>query len=107
MICNYPLCRAAAAWTPVVALPTIRTVGETSEMVQTDKPTYLLFPEVCERHRQTYNLMDWFSSVHDWRYIQEAARANGYLVPEPNLMPVEFKPLYWNPKHTIPIERTH
>lgn len=104
MTCNYPLCRAKALWTPVIELPTIRTVGETSEMVQTDRPTVLLGREVCEQHMKTYNLTDWLPDS-DWAYIQEAARANGYLVPEPKLLVIQFRPIGWQPKRHLEVER--
>lgn len=104
MICHYPNCRSLALWTPVFILPTIRTVGETKQMVQTTQPTYLLGREVCQRHRDTYNLLEWFGQA-DWSQLQEAARANGYLIPAPKLMTVEFRPLNWHPRNTLELER--
>lgn len=113
MTCNYPLCRLSAMFTPVVVVPTIRTVGmhlpnlhplstdhdfmrmigldsgmairqyeaamedyrlHSDDMVKTDRPTYLIGREVCQAHRDTFNLFDWFHAS-EWVHLQEAARS--------------------------------
>lgn len=102
--CNYPLCYSAALYIPVVELPTIR-VNPDGNDTRTDKPTYLLFPEVCPTHRRTYNLMDWFGSPSDWSYIQEVGRSRGYRVPDAKVLVIHFHPLGWTPPHSLEVLR--
>lgn len=101
--CYYPNCRAAALWVPVVELPTIRTNPE-GDLVHTTEPTYLLGKEVCQAHRGSYNFFDWFK-MSDWEVMREAARHYGLSIPRPDLLIVQFKPVGWEPKHTIEVER--
>lgn len=94
--CHYPNCRAKALWIPVIALPTLRTVGDEKAMVVTKQPTLLLFVTVCQEHKETYRLTDWIA-VGDWDAMRDVAHENGYAIPEPSLIVVEFKPLGWAP----------
>lgn len=105
MKCQYPNCHKLALWTPVVELPTLRTAGDEGEMVKTDRPTVLLGREVCQDHRDTYNLADWMPAG-DWAVLQEAARANGYVIPDAPLIGVQFRPVGWKPNRTLEVERT-
>ena len=105
MKCQYPNCHQTARWTPIVELPTVRSVGDSLAMVRTDQPTILLCREVCEHHKQTYNLAQWINEA-DWQYIREAARESGYAIPSIELVTVQFRPVGWHPRNTIPIERS-
>ena len=105
MTCQYPNCYHVALYTPVVELPTIRTSGDSTTFVETDQPTTLLMREVCQAHRDIYNLSDWIPPA-DWAYIQEAARSRGYQIPRPDLIIVTFRPIGWKPRRTIPLERS-
>lgn len=104
LLCYFPNCRNEAKFTPVVALPTIRTAGESNEMVVTDKATHLLFKEVCQKHKDNYNILDWFQG-NDWDYVQEAARHHGRYIPDPHLIEVMFKPIGWTPNRSLELER--
>lgn len=94
--CHYPNCRANALWIPVIALPTLRTAGDSKAMVVTRQPTLLLFVTVCQEHKETYSLTDWIA-VGDWDAMRDVAHENGYHIPEPNLIEIQFKPLGWAP----------
>lgn len=98
MTCCYPNCRQPALWTPVVEVPTLRSVGDNVAMVKTTRPTVLLCREVCQHHRDLYVLSDWINAT-DWAYIQEAAIMNGLVVPEMTVIPVTFRPIDWHPGH--------
>lgn len=98
MNCCYPNCRALAIWTPVVEVPTLRSVGEGQAMVETTRPTLLICREVCDTHKDSYNLADWIS-LHDWQAMQEAAEANGYFIPNVGTIGVSFRPVDWHPLH--------
>ena len=143
MICTYPTCRQVAIFTPVVEIPTIRTVGVNkpvlptiitdvkrlkeagfnqsqlinqhvaamddyisccNEIVKTDKPTYLICREVCQSHRDTYRLQDWFLPS-DWRLMQEAAHSKGFHLEDSSIITVTFRPIGWLPQQTIELER--
>lgn len=106
MRCNYPNCRNLQSLIPVIALPTVRTKGMTNEMVVTNRPTLLLGKEVCTDHARTYILSDWMNEK-DWKHLQEAARANGYDIPNINIIRIEFKPLGWTPERSLELERTY
>lgn len=94
--CHYPNCRAKALWIPVIALPTLRTAGESKAMVPTTKPTLLLFVPVCGDHKDTYALTDWIGGG-DWSAMQDVAHQNGYHIQDQSVMVVEFKPIGWTP----------
>lgn len=102
--CAYPNCFSDARFTPVLELPTIRINHEGDDVV-TDQPTFLIFPEVCIGHRGQYNLLDWFGSASDWKYIQEAARSRGMVVPNPELAKLRFEELGWSPKRSLLVLR--
>lgn len=143
MTCNYPLCKQPALYTPVVEIPTIRTVGmhkpvltqaardpflmqsiglstpiairqyeiatedyrlHSNDMVKTDKPTYLLGREVCQLHRDTYNLFDWFGA-NEWDHLVEAARHRGFDLPLASNVIITFRPVGWRPGQTMEMER--
>lgn len=104
MNCYYPLCRKKALYCPVIAVPTIRTKGMTTDMVQTDKPTLLIAKEVCQQHRDTYNLVDWIKPS-DWTALQEVAMCNGYTLKEASLIDVRFYPVGWEPQRYMELER--
>lgn len=104
VICQYPNCRSKALWTPVVELPTIRTLGDSSVMIRTERPTVLLGREVCQAHRDSYNLTDWVSAA-DWALLDEAARANGFELPSAVLTVVQFRPVGWTPTRHFELER--
>lgn len=106
MRCNYPNCRNTETLVPVIALPTIRTKGLSTEMVKTDKSTYMILKGVCSNHAKTYKLSDWVGAA-DWRYVQEAARANGYKIADIDIMTIEFKPIGWTPRNTLELERNY
>jgi hypothetical protein len=104
MKCAYPNCYHAAAFTPYLELPTMRSVGESQAMVQTDKPTLLLCQEVCSYHKEHYNLRDWVS-LGDWDAIRELAFERGYAIPEIAVMVVHFGPCPMTPKRYLELER--
>lgn len=133
--CNYPNCRLDAMWTPVVEVPTMRTVGvvkpelparindqqfltlagfarnilirnyedamadfkaRVNQMVQTDKPTYLVGRAICGKHKARYNLAHWFNE-NDWGRLREMAKLYGFELQPIQIMPVAFKPVGWTP----------
>lgn len=100
MKCAFPNCHHEALWVPAVALPTLRSVGMGQAMVQTEKPTYLLGKEVCQHHKETYNLGDWISKG-DWEALQDLAHQSGYHIPEVDIMGVEFRPIGWEPSRHL------
>lgn len=104
MKCHFPNCHATALWTPVIELPTVRSVGDSKAMVATTRPTTLLFKEVCQHHRDTYRLLDWFQAG-EWEAMQDVAHENGYFIPEPLLITVKFYPVGWTPRRGFELER--
>lgn len=143
MNCYYPLCRQQALFTPVIEIPTIRTVGITkpvlprlvmdssvmkraelnqqlaieahvaamedyithrNDMAVTDQPTYLICKEVCQFHKERYNLQDWFAAA-DWKTMQEAAYAHGFHLQDTSVIAVTFRPIGWLPSHSTEIAR--
>lgn len=96
MKCKYPNCQSQAWWVPVVALPTVRSSSTSDELVRTDKPTLLLFLEVCQHHKETYNLSYWMQP-HEWEGIQKEARQRGYEIPDVTIIQVHFRPIDWEP----------
>lgn len=77
-------------------LPTIRISEGNTEPGKTDKPTYLLAPEICEQHRNGYNFLYWFG-LDQWRKMDREAKALGFIIPEPQLIQVTFRPVGWAP----------
>ncbi len=67
-----------------------------NNLVQTNKPTYLIGNGLCGNHQKTYKFTDWFQPK-DWRLIQEAGRVKGVYVPEPTLLTIHWRPLGWTP----------
>lgn len=143
MNCYYPLCRQPALFTPVVEVPTIRTVGiakpvlprlvldssvmkraeldqriaidahvaamkdyieHRNDVVHTDRPTYLICREVCQKHRDSYVLQDWFQAS-DWKVMQEAARSRGFHLEDSGIITVTFKPIGWLPFQSTEVTR--
>lgn len=104
MKCHYPNCRAVASWVPVIELPTLRTAGDNRALIECSRPTTLLGKEICDHHRMHYNLTDWVKPG-DWAAIQEAAAANGYAIPRPDIIPIQFRPIGWRPRQTLEVER--
>lgn len=104
MTCHYPNCHQEAAWTPVIKLPTIRSVGDSKAMVETSRPTILLLKEVCKAHRDNYRLLDWLGTG-DWSALQDVAHEHGYFIPEPQLIAVLFYPIGWTPRQGFELER--
>lgn len=100
MKCTYPTCTSSAEWIPVIALPTIRTAGNghDAKMVQTDEPTYVLFKEVCTKHRDSYGIEQCGLSIGEWSALRDAARDRGYSIAEPRLIDIRFKPIGWEPR---------
>lgn len=70
---------------------------QSSELIQTDEPTYLIGVPLCQQHAATYNLLNWMDPS-DWKAIQEAGMAKGFHVPEPAMVVIQFKPVGWDPK---------
>lgn len=104
MKCCYPNCRSSALWTPVIALPTLRTAGLSQAMIECKEPTTLLCREVCGFHKDHYNLEDWIKAG-DWVAMQDCANENGYHIPRPEIIPVEFRPIGWTPSRALEVER--
>lgn len=104
--CSHPLCGAPALWTPVIVLPTVRSVGMTKELVKTPRPTYLVMKDlVCKKHRDNYNVSDYIPET-EWKHIREGALDNGFIIPETSLITVEFRPLNWHPlQGYLPLDR--
>jgi len=76
-----------------------------NKQVETDKPTYLIGVPLCTAHQKNYKFTDWFQPK-DWRLIQEAGRERGYVVPEPHLLVIHWRPLGWQPNRGyLEIER--
>ncbi len=96
MICNYPNCRNEQLFTPVVEIPTVQEI-EDGTFRAADKPTYLIGHEVCETHRNNYNLMDWIRP-QEWALLREAAHSKGFNIPEQALAVIKFMPLGWTPE---------
>jgi len=67
-----------------------------NNLVQTNKPTYLIGNGLCVDHQKRYKFTDWFQPK-DWRLIQEAGRQKGVHVPEPLLLTIHWRPLNWSP----------
>lgn len=79
-----------------MALPTVRSSSTSNELVSTDKPTLLLFLEVCQEHKRTYDLTYWMSHT-DWVAMQRLAESNGYKIEDQNIIQVHFRPINWEP----------
>lgn len=95
MKCNYPNCRNAAWWIPVVLIPTVRQGGD-GKFQKTDKPTQLQCPPVCIRHRNRYSITDWIGPA-EWHALEETAKDAGFDFPKAEMATVEFKPMGWTP----------
>src|ERR1017187_1542388 len=95
MRCHFPNCHNTSRYTPVITLPTLDSRGGS-----TREPTYLLGGGVCLRHKNSYNLLDWFRRG-DWNALRDAARDKGLTIPEPDMITVEFKPVGWQPRHHL------
>lgn len=136
MKCNYPTCREPASYTPVIELPTIRSIGvimptvpnrkvhapdlefsfgryeelladaksRSGTVTVSETPTYLLGREVCRRHKEKYNLFDWFK-ISEWEVVRETARAHGCIIPEARLLVIKFMPVGWRPTGGLLMER--
>lgn len=103
--CNTPKCVMQAKWKPVAKLPTVRENSE-GRMVETDKPTLIILPEVCEGCKESYNFEDWFDA-RDWRDMQHEAQQRGFNLPERRLIEIVFRPLGWDPNQRwLPMERS-
>lgn len=103
--CAYPKCIEPAARTPLVEVPTIRTAGDTDELIRTDRPTILIFDPICLSHCKYYKLSDWMDNK-DWHNMQGEAKLRGYTLPDREFIVVRFMPLDWNPSHRyMEIER--
>ena len=94
--CAYPNCHNLQQFIPVISIPTIRTKGETEEMVETDKPTLLIGQPICLIHKQSYNLLDWVN-LYEWKRIEEAAIAKGFKFDTRKSVIITFRPAGWNP----------
>jgi hypothetical protein len=70
--------------------------NHSGDMVETDRPTYLIGKEVCSVHQASYNMLDWFPES-DWAVLREAAKAHGFEIPEPKMVVIQFKPVGWQP----------
>ena len=105
MMCAYPNCQNSALWVPVVEVPTLRSVGMGQAMVQTTHPTFLLGKEVCQRHRDDYNLSEWIHTG-DWAALQDLAHENGFHLPPLGIVTVQFRPIGWTPgRHLELVDR--
>lgn len=80
----------------------MRTKGETDEMIQTKKPTLLIFNAICWPHRAKFDLSYWITKKQ-WHEMKMEAEAKGFRFPEMAMAHVEFKPLNWKP-HNIYME---
>jgi len=118
MNCNYPSCHYPEKYTPVILIPTVRTIGmpahrtlrpvdgDPDELVKTDKPTQLIGKTVCRLHMDTYKVTDWINE-HEWKIMEEAAAERGLHLDLLSLVRVEFKPLGWIPgSDHLELERT-
>lgn len=104
MNCQKPLCRSAALWVPVVCVPTVRE-SSSGNMVETGDPTLLLMPEVCQRHKDDYNLTYWFPE-DSWERMRAEAKNRGYAFPEAKMIEIQFRPVGWEPKNKyLEVER--
>lgn len=79
-----------------MALPTVRSSSTSDELVKTDKPTLLVFHEVCQHHKETYNLSYWIQP-HEWAEVQKEAKQRGFEIPDINIIQVHFRPIEWEP----------
>jgi hypothetical protein len=71
--------------------------SESNNYIKTDQPTYLISgTALCQKHRTNFKLVNWMKP-QDLKAVQEAARTRGLHIPNPNMIPVEFKPLDWKP----------
>lgn len=66
-------------------------------MIKSERPTYLMFNEVCDTHKESYAIEHCGLKESDWAYIREAARDNGYILEEPSITMFQFKPIGWTP----------
>lgn len=96
MLCHYPNCRHLAMWTPAIEVPTMRSIGMGQAMVKTAQPTILVGKEICQTHRDSYNLKDWLSAG-DWKAMQDLAHETGFHLSNMDLVVVRFHPLGWTP----------
>jgi hypothetical protein len=74
------------------------------EMVETDKPTALIGPPLCQHHCNNYKLSDWLSAS-EYKHIKEGAEARGFRMPDMALVRIEFKPVGWIPRGYLEVER--
>ena len=108
--CAYPSCYAQQEYTPVLEIPTIRTIGEGDQLVPYDpkKPTLLLCPGVCLAHKESYSLFDWIP-IRDWKAMEEAAQVkakeHGFKLEWQKSVTVTFRPVGWHPKRHLELER--
>lgn len=95
--CAYPNCsyhNGGGILIPVIAIPTMRSKGESTDWTETTDPTYLIGPPLCRAHTETYKLSDWFPP-NEWAAMQEGARSRGLKIADQAVIKVEFKPLGW------------
>jgi hypothetical protein len=72
---------------------------ESGNFIKTNQPTYLVSRiALCAKHRTNFRLTNWMKAS-DLKTVQEAAKTKGFHIPNPLLLPVEFKPLGWKPSH--------
>lgn len=74
----------------------MRSIGMGQAMVKTAQPTILVGKEICQTHRDSYNLKDWLSAG-DWKAMQDLAHETGFHLSNMDLVVVRFHPLGWTP----------
>ena len=74
------------------------------DLVHTDKPTYLIGKEICQKHRDSYKLADWFTEA-EWKHLREAAYEKGFFLPSVDIVIITFKLLGWTPKQSLEMVR--
>lgn len=104
MKCDYPNCRKKAKFTPVLKVPTMRSVGETTAWVQTSEPTLLCAPAVCENHKEGYSIADRIPKG-DWEAMQDVAHQQGYHLQDREFILVEFMPVGYVPPKSFLVQR--
>lgn len=68
------------------------------------EPTILIGREVCQTHKDTYNLFNWIQRK-EWAALREAARCHGVEMPAGELLVVKFMPVGWTPQCRLVMER--
>lgn len=97
MKCQYPNCMSQAWYIPVIVVPTLRTSSTSDEFVETADPTIITAPEVCQRHKETYDLTYWLKP-QDWAKMNDVARSQGRKLEDQKLIQIRWRPVGWTPQ---------